>query len=96
MPEPVHGTSGGVKLTEERVGDLADEAERGYDAKHLREREHMTLEKLIGELVHWLDEPHNLDRQTPVQLNGVPVKRVNYRPQAGAIEIFSGYGDDDG
>lgn len=38
MPDRKHGTSGGVELSEERVRELADEAERGYDTKQLRTR----------------------------------------------------------
>lgn len=38
MPDPKHGTSGGVDLSEERVHELADEAERGYDTRWLRTR----------------------------------------------------------
>lgn len=33
-----HGTSGGVELTDEVVGRLADEAEQGYPTDHLRAR----------------------------------------------------------
>lgn len=36
-PKP-HGTSGGVELTDERIQQLADEAEHGYDITQLRER----------------------------------------------------------
>lgn len=34
-----HGTSGGVELTEEKVQELADEAERGYDPSQLKDRD---------------------------------------------------------
>lgn len=38
MTEPTHGTSGDVELTDERVRDLAEEAERGYGPDQLRTR----------------------------------------------------------
>ncbi len=38
MSRATHGKSGGVKLTDELIGRLADEAERGYDIKRLRRR----------------------------------------------------------
>lgn len=38
MADPEHGTSGGVELTEERVRELAEQAQRGYDTERLRKR----------------------------------------------------------
>lgn len=38
MDEGEHGSSGGVKLTEEQLEGLVDEAERGYDPDGLRAR----------------------------------------------------------
>lgn len=35
---PKHGTSRGIPLTDEVIEELADEAERGYDAEELRLR----------------------------------------------------------
>lgn len=38
MPDPEHGTSGGFELSEQRIREFADDAERGYDTGRLRER----------------------------------------------------------
>ncbi|HEX9888461.1 MAG TPA: ribbon-helix-helix protein, CopG family [Nitriliruptorales bacterium] len=38
MSEPDRGTSGGVELTDAKLDELADEAERGYEPGQLRTR----------------------------------------------------------
>jgi hypothetical protein len=60
--DETHGTSGGVPLTDEKIRELADEAERGYNVVLLPNDWSTVLDNLIQELdvkpINWRDDLH--------------------------------------